>query len=342
MQTPFSAPGRSGPAATSNVKLPTPGGPVTQNWQSIVQLAAGLAGQSSGLAALQSQVSNLKLVSRALDSLHPFKLYQLPDVLRITPDPDTDWRKFIVRAGRVLGADATGTDAVNADPDSETYPTSPTEITVPEDTAAFWFWIEINGSTPTVRYGPTPSASSYSSDWTSTNPWTAAPVPDSQHIPIGWVDTHTEAASHNAIVRQLLRQDIISVGSGTSGAIQECTITHLYNADYFGATPVAGGSEIKVAKSLPSRLSFGPNTYSALADNSRTSDDGTGATAVNPEDQVMDPLFVVGQPVWVAATDKTGITVGGTELTHIEHNTRRGWAHPAGFTQISGVWVLTP
>ena len=218
MQTPFSAPGRCGLGASSNVKVPGAGGDVRRNWQAISQLASAVAGQAGASADLQSKLANLKMIARRLDELHPFKLYQIPSVLRVTPDPATDWRKFLVRAGRVMETDASGTDAVDSDPDSEIYPAAPVEITMPENTSKFWFWLEIgSGGTTTavVRYGPDPTAASYGSVWTSTNPWTGAPVPDAQHIPIGWVDTNTHKDELRATVRQLLRADLVG-GTGIS------------------------------------------------------------------------------------------------------------------------------
>jgi hypothetical protein len=44
--------------------------------------------------------------------------------------------------------------------------------------------------------------------WETSNPWTSFPKPDAQHIPIGWVDTSTQAANLTPIVRQLLRTDV--------------------------------------------------------------------------------------------------------------------------------------
>ena len=165
----------------------------------------------------------MKFISRKLIELHPFRIYTLPDVLRAEPDPETDWRKFIVRAGRVMETDAEGTDGYDDDPDSEFIPDTAeeyAEITVPEGEEEYWFWLEIDTSaTPTtavVRYGPTPTASTGpgTSSWTSTNPWTSAPVPDSDHIPIGKVDTSIESDTHTAVIRQYLRADIVTVGGG--------------------------------------------------------------------------------------------------------------------------------
>ena len=216
MHSPISTPGRSGPGCSSNVKLPTAGGSVRRNWTAINQLASGLSGQAENVTALRAQVNALKFISRKLIELHPFKIYTLPSILRRTPTT-ADWRTFIIRAGRVLGQDATGTDAdantaVNSDPDSEYIPTwtTPTpEIIVDSGQSKHWFWLEINGTTATVKHGSNATAD------TGSNPWTTRPVPDATHIPIGWVDTATKASTRQPIIRQLLRADVISVGGGT-------------------------------------------------------------------------------------------------------------------------------
>ena len=230
MQTPLSTPGKSGPGASSNVKLPRAGGSVRHNWVALHQLASGLAGQAAGVEGLRSEVAGLMSVSRRLVDFHPFKLYVLPDVLRAEEDAENDWRKFVVRAGRVMATDATGTDAdadgvSNGDPDGEYMPPTVPEVVVPEGVEKFWFWLEIGAEEVVVRYGPEPTAASYTPSggdptaaWGPTdNPWTAGPVPDGEHIPIGWVDTNTYGDGYVAVVRQLLRADVVQVGGGGGG-----------------------------------------------------------------------------------------------------------------------------
>lgn len=131
--------------------------------------------------------------------LHPFKIYQLPYWLRATPGA-SDWRKFRIRAGWCLGANATGTDGHDTDPDAaEIAEADMADITVPDETAAFWFWIADADTAPVVK-----------SEATATKPteWTAT------LIPIGFVDTDTYSAENRAVIRQLLRTDVISTGGG--------------------------------------------------------------------------------------------------------------------------------
>jgi hypothetical protein len=113
---------------------------------------------------------------------------------------------------------------------------------------------------------------------------------------------------------------------GTGGGGIRCTITSLYNLDYFLATPVIGGSAINVAKSIPSR-------GGVADDNHRT---------VSGETQVIIPPFTAGDTIWADIVDSTDVTVSGAALTHIEKNTERGWCHQCSTATVSGVLVLTP
>ena len=205
-----------------------------RNWQRINDV-------SGTSAEARNQASQLRYrdTRRGMDAgeaLFPFKIYQRPWGLW-SEDEDFSklWRTYRVRAGRVMETDATGTDAdsdpvCNADPDALYYPLVAPEILVPTATAKFWFWLELGfdeeGSTTVVRYGPDPTAESYTPSedgdttaaWGPTdNPWTAAPVPNSTHIPIGWVDTSTDGSIMKAWARQLLRADVVQVGGGGGG-----------------------------------------------------------------------------------------------------------------------------
>jgi hypothetical protein len=167
---------------------------------------------------------------------HPFKLYQLPQMYRDGTDPQTDWRRWRVRAGRVMEVNAIGTDGLNDNPDQETYPLqgvdSPAlaDYLVPANVAQFWFWVEIGqdesgARTAVVRYHTDPTQASYDGGefaaqaWgPSDNPWSSFPKPDAQHVPIGWVDTSSQGGDLTAVVRQLLRTDVRR-SSGMEGQV---------------------------------------------------------------------------------------------------------------------------
>lgn len=194
-----------------------PGEDSRKNWRSINQLElsrrfhAQLLGISS---TIEADAENTPIAQQWSSRLHPFKIYQLPWHLRTGEPTAADWRKIRVRAGRVLESDATGTDGHDVDPDSEEFPTA-SDITVPEDEAEFWVWLEIDTvedtTTAVVRYGTDPTAEAYG-DWTTEKPWTDFPKLDGSHVPIAKIDSATNADNKTLLVRQYLRTDIISAG----------------------------------------------------------------------------------------------------------------------------------
>jgi hypothetical protein len=204
-----------------------PGGDIREDWRSINQLEAQRRALATDLAIAQDQINNLR-VSSARGPIHPFKIYQLPWNLRTGTPAASDWRKVRVRAGRVLETDASGTDGAS-NPDAQLFPATGaagcTEITVPADTAAFWFWLEIGSSagstTAIVRYHTNPIASSFDGGgvpaqaWTSSSPWTDYPHIDASHVPIGVVDSNSRKTDFLLLIRQFVRTDLVSsVASG--------------------------------------------------------------------------------------------------------------------------------
>ena len=215
MPSPLTSPGVSGPNALTRFRAPVPGERIDKNWRGIQNVAKALATLSTGLQSVRSQLD--AFIKRSLKpnylAFHPFKIYQLPQTHRDTPAPSTDWLKFRVRAGRVIVSDVTavdvsgtGMDGYNLDPDSDFIPTvSVTDITVSSGVEAHWFWIELStsGSSPTatLKNGATPTSAG----------WTSFPNLDGLHIPIGFVDTDTDSDNQQAIIRQLLRTDLIGI-----------------------------------------------------------------------------------------------------------------------------------
>jgi hypothetical protein len=196
---------------------------------------------TSSVSQLQRRMSHLAIPNQSLSNYHPFKIYQLPIFFRTAAtDVSKAWRTFRVRSGLILTTNANGvlpdgTDLIQT-PHDEVFVTSKsgvtlsnnynvaapnaTDIQVPASMATYWFWIEIRtDGTAVIRYGNDPTVSTYSdgegnTTWTSTNPWTAFPTIDGNHIPVGYVDTLTGVDFTTAYVRQYLISDIIS-GSGS-------------------------------------------------------------------------------------------------------------------------------
>lgn len=305
MRGSFSAPGVSGPSSGSVVRPPARGGDARRNWLAVAQLSGRLSGLVGGLQTVDDRVSAMKRGGLVLADLHPFKIYNLPSVLRTTPAPETDWLLFRVRAGRVMSTNALNTDGADSDPDVEDFP-DVTDVEVPSGTASFWFWLEINGTVPTVRWGPTPTASSFSGTpaWTSTNPWTSFPTVDSAHVPIGWVDSQTDAANKVAHVRQILRTDLLqlaTVGSAVTTYRFKSMGDDVINCKLWDGTNELG-SLVEVNK--PWKLRFTvtaetvdtvPITYDAHSAANQTRDAHVG---VDSETQVIVPRYLVNDIVY--------------------------------------------
>lgn len=134
------------------------------------------------------------------------------------------------------------------------------------------------------------------------------------------------------------------LGGGGGGQIL-CQITQLFSGvndprDYIGVTrkiPVSegnpngfDGAEFLVAKSLPARMSAtGTGSFTFVDDNHRTSDDGTGTTATNPEAQEMFPPFAVGELIFISAVNYSFVVPpGGEDLKWTEASTAREWTAP--------------
>jgi len=189
------------------------GDPVGAHWRFINRQGHRVkfgADQTQTLQQFPTAATNGRLRKlMAREPMFPFRIYQLPGQYRDTLDPSSDWLKICVRAGRVLWFDATGTDGQNDDPDSETFPVSSGvgvgEITCTSNVPKFWIWLEIDFGAPSavVKSGSDPT----------TNGWTAFPMIDANHLPIGFIDTQTNLASKILVIRQLLRADVIQIGS---------------------------------------------------------------------------------------------------------------------------------
>jgi hypothetical protein len=253
------------------------------DWRAINRAMAGTAFDHREAAANRHNLTPL-LRGRELsaDYWHPFKLYQ---VYSSPPDPDTDWLKFRVRAGRVLGTDAAGTDGKNANPDAEELQSADTSTftTITAGEAAFWFWLEIAAGAGTVHSSADPTEDG----------WDTCPFPDEHHIPIARVDTLTHQADKVAVIRQYLRADLTSIGTGGGLGLVQATIAALH-ASYLECNPTSSPSTtIKVAK---------PNEFRG----------GSAFVVIQP--------YALGDTIYVASADFTGVTVDESDLKLIDAN----------------------
>lgn len=174
-----------------------------KNWRRINEHGGDLHDAEVRVRSLESLEGRRRIFAELDQMYFPFRVYVFPSGKRSSPDSDTDWRKFRVRNGAVVGNTATPIDTV-AGTDGAEYPDDLTEsplaesdvadVAVASGTSAYWFWLEIDeGSvTATIEHGASPPSA-----WTLTV------------ILIAKVDTNTHAAEKRALVRQYLRTDVI-------------------------------------------------------------------------------------------------------------------------------------
>jgi hypothetical protein len=311
-----------------------PLGPARDDWRALNRAVAhGDFNQAESVADRHNLAPLLRGPEDVRGRWHPFRIYQV-----FSSPPDSgDWLRFRVRAGRVMESDASGTDATDADPDQEELQAAATAdyTTIPTGTANFWFWLELSGSgaglTATVRSAADPSVAGTDNP----NPWPSYPLPDATHIPIGWVDTLTNESASVAIVRQLLRTDVVSIVGG-GGGLMACQITAIYGGpsalvNYFQVqrVNVSGlfGPTFYCAKSPPEYMdaSLGADSYTYIDDNSRTVN-GTSAPVIT---QVLTRSLLVGGLVFVEPVDYTGIVDPDSNPVVFLHSRTQGeWTQP--------------
>lgn len=218
--------------------------------------------------------------SRHIDygkDVFPFQIYSFPTVWRATSAPTTDWLKFRIHGGIYNGVVVTGTDGTDtAAPGASNYvPGGPdaqvmfsesggdftgTEYTLPTGQSQVYFWIDASSPTPAVKWGYTGSTTSGLGGTPSSQGWTAFPTPDAQHIPIGWVDTNTDAATYWAHVRQLLRQDNPASGGGATVG----QYTFVSDGGTYWACTDASGNNVNLAKPYKLRTSIASETIAGV------------------------------------------------------------------------------
>jgi hypothetical protein len=285
------------------------GEPVAQNWRKVNELVVELERLKAQYVAL------LRFGRTDLAPLHPFALYNLPPHHRASPDPATDWRRVRVRAGRYLGADASGTDGEDDSPDTGQFDgaTLTDEVLIAASTAAHWFWIDVTTpSAPEVKHA---DAAASDPDDPAGQGWTSFPVPDANHIPIGVVDSATYATDKYCAVRQYLRADVVTKGGSSVRWV--AVVSYSAGNDYVTCT--IDGASVKVA--LPWQL----------------------RDALQPSgDHSIHPAYTAGN--YLAVTEPeggTGLTVSSVPVTWLDLNAcGRGWAQPLVYCEDATYYTI--
>ena len=168
------------------------------------------------------EISKVRTPWASTLDMYPFRIYSVPPYLRYaTNTSGSFWRTVKVRGGCVLtstvstGSIVWGTDMSQL-PDLSNYPLplNKYDIEVPVSQSQYWFWVASLTSSLAgtgsylLAHGANPKVASISNPY----PWTTFPSASTSYIPIGFVDTNTSGSRNQLIVRQYLRNDIISMG----------------------------------------------------------------------------------------------------------------------------------
>ena len=155
-------------------------------------------------------------------------------------------------------------------------------------------------------------------------------TPDAQHIPVGWVDTHTNYAAKVAVVRQLLRNDVTALG-GAAKPTRLMRISALGQNDYVTVHETLYGT-ILVAKPVTHRMSITSVTIDGVvygiaytADNLRTVF-ATVAGVAKSQIEVCFPRYQIGDYVLMGQNDSTGVSAVDAQSQAWIDSTTRAWA----------------
>ena len=238
-------------------------------------------GSASASQGIQSQNTQGRLNSAArslrLDfgaDLYPFKIYSFPSVWRAAPAPATDWLKIRVVAGYYNNVIVSGCDRADAlpgtslyipgGPDAQTIPSEAgsdftgQEYVIPSGQTQIFFWIDASTPTaPAIKWGYAGSSASGLGGTPTSQGWTAFPNPDAQHIPIGWIDTSSDAATYTPHIRQLLRSDNPSAGGASSNV---APYTFVSDGGTYWACTNSSGEPVNLAKPYKLRTSLASET----------------------------------------------------------------------------------
>lgn len=326
---PFITPGVTGPAVTEIARAPTRLTDPAQAWTSEAQSARGVQETQGGVRRNRDTFSTRNKHFPVLANLFPFAVYNLPAVLRTTPDDGNDWRKFRCHGGWAMGANSANTDGCDSDSHPEYLGNfaAAYDVWIPNSTNAFYFWLEISGSNSRVLYGDNRAANSYgdttstpnhpwdhnSSPWNTVGPWTSAPVPDGNHVPIATI--FPDPPNLRANVRQYQRTDLSNTSGGGNSQVQYVQITALGGANNLDYITCGNLNVAKKPLMRPSILNvtwYGTQyDFNYVNDNQRNSTiHGTN----NVEIELAYPPYVVNDYIFIQ------ISSNGTGISNVAQN----------------------
>lgn len=339
---PFITPGVTASPVTEIARPPDRLSDPAQAWASTAQSARGVQETQGGVRRNRDTFSTRNKHFPVLANLFPFAVYNLPRPLRTTPDDGNDWRKFRVHGGWAMGANTSGTDGANSDSHPEYLGdfSNAYDVWAPNSTNIFYFWLEISGSTSRVLYGPNQAANSYSDAdstpnhaWNTTDPWSTAPVPDGNHVPIAAI--FPDPPNLRANIRQYLRTDLSNTAGGNGGSsIKTFSISNVGgNAlwDYFGAREILpdgslSGTITNIAKDWEQRPSIANETWDGTQYDYNYSNDNYRVSTIhgtnNSQTEVCHYRFETGKKIKAGSCQYTGVNIANTDPLWIDLTSR--------------------
>lgn len=207
------------PVETSPLNTPRDSSSGGQLWKKLRALSDQNQSATNFLRQVNRKLAKTSNTGPLNGRMHPFKIYTFPmQYLKFALTPGTEWKTFWVRAGSLFIDVASGTfldadsntdgvdqpydDVFNTTADGALIDQSTVQYFTAANNDITYVWIEIDPTaipvTGEVKWHISPTL----------NGWASWPAFDCKHILVGWVDTASQYSSRQAIVRQVLREDV--------------------------------------------------------------------------------------------------------------------------------------
>ncbi len=295
----------------SPLQSPRESGSVLKDWRRIQYDRDRSQGLTDALAALYRQASRASRPQWAFSNLHPFKVYQYPQHLRVFVPTDAI-KRFKVRGGSLtqpfqsVATAISGSDGT-VDPNNEAYLTGTTQVpptdatlisdtwnefVVPQDGTPYYVWASLCLNTEPITQGlvfgndPT-TGLSLQSGAVINDPWPNFPSNDPYHWMIAGIIGNP---SFQYLVEQYINDNIVTdrrnIASGV-GINPELTVH--FCGEYGAATPYYVGDSVTVTDTHIKYYVYYPSVMTA------ESLENGPITGVAPTDPATAPWVLVSK-----------------------------------------------
>jgi hypothetical protein len=213
----------------SKLQSPRERSSISQQWKAVNESAKRAADLTNSASQNSFAQQQRRMPLQIGSGIHPFAIYQLPSIYRLTipidPDPDplnptapVLWRTVRVRYGNIYTDSAEGYTMVGTDNVDNPYAdvftskldntaSNGTDYVLSANIEKEWFWLELDSgtTTATVKHNADPTADG----------WDSYPTIADNIIILGWVDTLT-FTGERSFIRQIQMTDITAGNGGGS------------------------------------------------------------------------------------------------------------------------------